>query len=444
MEKKLKQDSTHDHNETFCNIEGVNEVLMANLNKDDDRPVISLGLGDPSVFQCFRTTALADDAIVDAVRSAKFNGYAPILGIPPARRAIAEFLSRDLNSSQFSADDVYVTVGCTQAIEIITSVLAPPGANILLPRPGYPIYESRAAFSKLEVRHFDLIPEKGWEIDLDAVESLADENTAAIVIINPCNTCGNVFTYQQLKKVAETARKLGIFVIADEVFGHLVYGNTPFVPMGQFGSIVPVVTWRSLSKRWILPGWRLGWIATTDPHGILQKSGIVDDINNYLNISTFPASFIEGAIPQILETLKEDFYSSILNTIKEAADIFYSKIKDIPCIACPQKPEGSMSVMIKLNLSLLEGIRDDMDFSLKLAKEESVIVLPDYDKLIGSSWAVINRFLQKSNLHVVHDNGGVAVGLKNWVCINIAVEPTCLGEGLDRIKAFCHRHAKKQ
>ncbi|XP_031252432.1 probable aminotransferase TAT2 isoform X1 [Pistacia vera] len=376
MEKKLKQGSTHDHNETFCNIEGVNEVLMANLNKDDDRPVISLGLGDPSVFQCFRTTALADDAIVDAVRSAKFNGYAPIFGIPPARRAIAEFLSRDLNSSQFSADDVYVTVGCAHAIEIMISVLAPPGANILLPRPGYPIYESCAAFSKLEVRHFDLIPEKGWEIDLDAVESLADENTAAIVIINPCNTCGNVFTYQQLKKVAETARKLGIFVIADEVFGHLVYGNTPFVPMGQFGSIVPVVTLGSLSKRWILPGWRLGWIATTDPHGILQKSGIVDDIKNYLNISTFPATFIQGAIPQILETLKEDFYSSILNTIKEAADIFYSKIKDIPCIACQQKHEGSMSVMIKLNLSLLEGIRDDMDFSLKLAKEESVIVLP--------------------------------------------------------------------
>lgn len=98
-------------------------------------------------------------------------------------------------------EDVYLTVGCTQAIEIIVSVLARPGANILLPKPGYPQYEARASFDHLEVRHFDLIPEEGWEVDLDSVEALADNNTAAIVVINPSNPCGNVFTYQHLEKV---------------------------------------------------------------------------------------------------------------------------------------------------------------------------------------------------------------------------------------------------
>ncbi|GMP42540.1 hypothetical protein CsSME_00034855 [Camellia sinensis var. sinensis] len=81
--------------------------------------------------------------------------------------------------------------------------------NNLLPRPGFPLYEARAAFSHLEVRHYDLLPKKGWEVDLDAVEALANENTVAMAIINPGNPCGNVFTYQHLKKVAETARKLG-------------------------------------------------------------------------------------------------------------------------------------------------------------------------------------------------------------------------------------------
>lgn len=116
------------------------------------------------------------------------------------KRAIAEYLSRD-QPNKLSANDVYITAGCTQAIEIIVSVLARPGANILLPRPGYPQYEARAAFDHLEVRHFDLLPEKGWEVDLDSVESLADHNTAAMVIINPSNPCGNVFTSQHLKKV---------------------------------------------------------------------------------------------------------------------------------------------------------------------------------------------------------------------------------------------------
>lgn len=115
-------------------------------------------------------------------------------------RAIADYLSKDL-PYKLSPDDVYLTIGCTQAIEVILTALARPMANILLPRPGYPFYEARAAYSRLEVRHFDLLPEKGWEVDLDAVASLADENTVGMVVINPGNPCGNVFTYQHLKKV---------------------------------------------------------------------------------------------------------------------------------------------------------------------------------------------------------------------------------------------------
>jgi tyrosine aminotransferase len=82
------------------------------------------------------------------------------------------------------------------------AVLAAPGANVLLPRPGYPMYESRAALCGLEFRHFDLLPEKQWEVDLDGVEALADENTVAMVIVNPNNPCGSVYSYDHLAKVS--------------------------------------------------------------------------------------------------------------------------------------------------------------------------------------------------------------------------------------------------
>lgn len=113
---------------------------------------------------------------------------------------MAEYLSRDM-PYEVTGEDVFITSGCTQAIDVALSMVGRAGANVLLPRPGFPIYELCAAFRHLEVRHFDLLPNKGWEVNLAAVERLADRNTVAMVIINPGNPCGNVYSYHHLNKV---------------------------------------------------------------------------------------------------------------------------------------------------------------------------------------------------------------------------------------------------
>ncbi|KAG8386354.1 hypothetical protein BUALT_Bualt03G0140100 [Buddleja alternifolia] len=408
-------------------IKGMLGLLMANTEAEGKK-VISLGIGDPTAYSCFHTTSAAQEAVVDALRSTKFNGYSPTVGLPHTRKAVAEYLSRDL-PYRLQADDVYVTAGCTQAIEIALSILARPGANILLPRPGFPIYGLCAAFRHLESRYFDLLPEKEWEVDLSAVENLADQNTVAMVIINPGNPCGNVYTYQHLKKIAETAKRLGIVVIADEVYGHLAFGVNPFVPMGVFSSVAPVLTLGSMSKRWLVPGWRLGWLVTNDPDGTLKSpkvdlltitymflcllpSQFVERLKKYCDIGGGPATFIQAAVPTIVEQTQEVFFRKTINLLKQTSDICYEKFKEIGCISCPSKPEGSMAFMVKLNISMLKDISDDIDFCFKLAKEESVIILP-----------------------------GLAVGLKNWLRITFAVEPSSLQEALERVKSFCQRHS---
>ncbi|GJY94821.1 probable aminotransferase TAT2 [Tanacetum coccineum] len=132
--------------------------------------------------------------------------------------------------------------------ELVTGLNAKtkPNANILVPKPEFPIYELCAAFRNVEIRHYNLLSEKGWEVDLNAIDELVDENTVAIMIINPRKPCGNVYSYQHLKKIigytAEIAKRHKILVVANEIYGHLAFGENPFMPMGVFGSMVPVIT----------------------------------------------------------------------------------------------------------------------------------------------------------------------------------------------------------
>lgn len=390
------------------------KVLEAKVNLEDERVLVPLGHGDPSPFSCFRTPPVVEDAVVHALRSARFNGYTGPPGLLPARKAVAEYISSDL-PYKLSPDDVHLTMGCKQAIQAVISALAHSNANILLPMPGFGMYDAAATYSGLEIRNYNLLQDKGWEVDLDSVEAVADDNTAAIVVINPGNPCGTVYTHQQLEKVAETARKLGLLVIVDEVYEHITFGSNPFVRMGVFASMAPVITLGSISKRWMVPGWRLGWLVTTDPNGILQKSELLERIKAFLAVSPDPVTFIQGAVPQIIEKTTGEFFSKVIDLLRQDADIIFEKLEEIPCITCPKKPEGSMFVMAKLNLSLLDGIQDDLEFCLKLAEEEKVIVLP-----------------------------GSTMGMKDWVRITFALDPSLLEEGLERIKVFCQRKAKEQ
>ncbi|KAK1307439.1 putative aminotransferase TAT2 [Acorus calamus] len=159
-----------------------------------DKAVLGLALGDASSFPCFRSGRDAlTKPVFDVVDSALFDGYPPSFGYPFARRAVAEYLGCGIKEGE-----VYLTSGATQAIQVILSALAGPGRNVLLPRPGFPVYASTCRLAGIEPRFYDLLPSNNWELNLSQIMSLADSNTVAIMVTNPNNPCGVVFPRSHL------------------------------------------------------------------------------------------------------------------------------------------------------------------------------------------------------------------------------------------------------
>ncbi|CAH8384094.1 unnamed protein product [Eruca vesicaria subsp. sativa] len=357
------------------------------------------------------TSHTAEKAVVKAVLCGTGNAYAPSIGLPAAKKAVAEYLSRDL-PKKLSPDDVFMTVGCKQAIELAVDILAKPNANILLPKPGFPWDVVRSIYKNLEVRNYEFLREKDYEIDLDSVRAVVDENTFAIFIINPHNPNGNTYSGAHLEQIALLAQELGIMVVSDEVFRWTVFGSNPFVPMGKFSSIVPVITLGSISKGWVVPGWRTGWVALHDLNGVFKSTKVLDAAKQFLEIDSKPATVIQAAIPTILEDTPKEYFDKRQSFLKDKADFAYSKLKGIPSLTCYMKPEACTFLWTELNLSSFVDIKDDEDFCEKLATEENLVLLP-----------------------------GIAFSLRNWARHSIDMDAPTLEDAFRRLKSFCDRHS---
>jgi len=233
-----------------------NIVAEARAVEATGRKVRYLNIGDPIPFG-FHTPPHLVDAVVKATRDGA-NGYVPSPGIPSARDAVAtEWSSRGF---PVTADRVLVTAGTSEGIELALTALANVGDRVLVPMPTYPLYTAVLAKIGADAAFYRTDPSRAWVPDLDHLESLITPSTRAIVLIDPNNPTGAVYPTPVRRAVLDLAERHGLVVLADEVYGDVAYDG-PVPPLGSLDPDGPIVAFSSLSKAYLAPGWRTGWLA---------------------------------------------------------------------------------------------------------------------------------------------------------------------------------------
>jgi alanine-synthesizing transaminase len=215
-----------------------------------------LNVGDPNAFG-FKTPPHLIAAVERAMRDGH-NGYGPSPGILPAREAVAiEYSTRGF---PIDPDRVLITAGTSEAIELALAALVDPDGEVLVPLPTYPLYTAILAKLGARARYYRSDPRRGWIPDVDHLHSLVTDATRALVIIDPNNPTGATYPLHVRRALVEFADRHGLVILADEVYGDLGYDG-PVDPIGKLDPDAGIISFSSLSKAYLAPGWRTGWMA---------------------------------------------------------------------------------------------------------------------------------------------------------------------------------------
>ncbi|XP_066978424.1 tyrosine aminotransferase-like isoform X7 [Macrobrachium rosenbergii] len=325
---------------TFNPIRNIVENMQ--IVPNPEKPMIALSIGDPTVFGNLTPAEEITEAVVTSIRSGKYNGYGPSTGFVEAREAVAKYCSVP-DVAELEAKDIILCSGCSCSIDLCITALCAPGQNILVPRPGFPLYKTLAEGLSIKTKYYNLLPEKNWEVDLDMLEALIDEETQAIVVNNPSNPCGSVFSKEHLTAILEVAARNKVPVIADEIYDHFVFSGEEYHAMASLSQEVPVLSCGGLTKRYLIPGWRMGWIAIYDRNGVLDKE-IRQGLQSLSQRIIGSNTLVQGALPAILSNTPKSFFDDTIKQIEDNAKMCYRSISAVPGLK-PIMPQGAMYMM---------------------------------------------------------------------------------------------------
>lgn len=338
----------------------IREVVgLANEVKASGKEMTFLNIGDPNIFD-FAPPAHMIEAVHQAML-ANHNGYSPSPGTAEARDSIRRQAERN---GIKDIQDIIVTHGASEAIELSLTALLEKGDNVLLPQPGYPLYSSILAKLNAEVNPYYLNEDDNWNLDIDDIESRINDKTRAIVVINPNNPTGAVYDKDTLDQIIELAKKHDLLVFSDEIYDKLLFDDNTYTSMGSLCNDVPIVTFNGLSKSYLVPGFRIGWAIYSGPIDIMED--YLTAVNKIARARLSASHPVQFAIKAALEG-PQDHIPAMLKRLKASRDITVNMLNEIDEFSCTV-PQAAFYAFPTLNIP-----DKDEDFVKAMIRETGVV-----------------------------------------------------------------------
>jgi len=337
-------------------------VVLANEVAKTGKEMLYLNIGDPNLFDFAPPRHMVEATYNSMLKN--YNGYAPSSGIKSALESIEREAER---KGIKNIQDIFVTNGASEAIDICLTSLVNEGENVLTPTPGYPLYTAIASKLRNLENPYYLDENNGWQPSIEDIKEKINEKTKAIIIINPNNPTGSNCSVETLKQIVELAKENNLVIFSDEIYDKLLFEGEKHTSIASLDSEVPIVTFGGLSKNYMVPGFRIGW-------GILSgNKNILNDYKEAINkllrarlSANHPEQF---AIPAALDG-EQSHLIEANKKLTRRRDLTVKILNDIPGISCV-KPEGAFYAFPQLHMN-----QPDNHFVAELLKETGVVVVP--------------------------------------------------------------------
>ncbi|GLT15752.1 pyridoxal phosphate-dependent aminotransferase [Vibrio algivorus] len=349
--------------------------------EEEGQKILKLNIGNPAPFGF----DAPDEILVDVIRNLPTSqGYCDSKGIYSARKAVVQHYQK-LGLRELEVEDVYIGNGASELIVMSMQALLNNGDEILIPAPDYPLWTAAASLAGGNPVHYICDESSDWYPDLDDIKSKITPQTRGIVLINPNNPTGAVYSRDFLLEVVEIARQNNLIIFADEIYDKVLYDGAIHTSIATLADDVLMATFNGLSKAYRVCGFRGGWMFLTGPKHLAK--GYIDGLDMLASMRLCANVPMQHAIQTALGG-----YQSINELILPGGRLLeqrnraYELLTQIPGITCV-KPKGAMYLFPKIDVKKF-NIKDDAKFVLDFLVQEKVLLVQG----TGFNWKQPDHF----------------------------------------------------